>query len=680
MPFLATLYRHTLGSVIFGISLMVLLATYIAVGSGLPVVREFFEMNEMQFFKAWPILVLSILLCLNLTCVTVERIPLTPPRFGVWTIHMGVIVLVMGMVFYYWHKEEGLAIVFTGQTTAHYYDNSERALYVRFNTPSGNYQIEPKPLPSLPRFKIHDTAGQGRMDRPDLQDLIPTLLWPSKETGLFESVPLAEKFQLPSDLRFDILAYYPYAQIETRPETTTDTARSVIEITIRDPHAHAPGHSEDDGHDHSITRFITADDPSRRATPLPMGIAEHRAVDDTHINELIAASTALHRLEVKLPNYQQTLHVAVGQTCRLGDSGYSLKIESFQPNWITIDKKTVPALTLHVTAPTQTYRRMVLADRAEPTDFKIGEGAGPMGQRQKEPLDRDLAITYAFNDPHGLAASREGGTSLFLTSPQRMVLLHLPAEGAPQVHEARDNRIEFTLGGSMGAPLPVVAQRHLGMHLSDRIVEVPRELRQKDEAGMHQVVRARVRMGGWSREVAVPYAQWAYDSRGWQGGVVPLEGTPFSMQLQLGNTKRPMPARVTLDKFELVNYMGGRPETTNLFRDFKSHVTIFEPHISRSRQGVAHMNNPIYFGGLFDSHWALFQAQWDPQGQRFTVLGIGNRPGVYVMTLGCTMIALGLLYAFYVKPIILRRMKERALAQAATRSRAPKQRAEMVQS
>ena len=37
---------------------------------------------------------------------------------------------------------------------------------------------------------------------------------------------------------------------------------------------------------------------------------------------------------------------------------------------------------------------------------------------------------------------------------------------------------------------------------------------------------------------------------------------------------------------------------------------------------VAHMNHPIYFGS---GSWLFFQAQWDPDGQRWTVLGVGNR-------------------------------------------------------
>ena len=45
------------------------------------------------------------------------------------------------------------------------------------------------------------------------------------------------------------------------------------------------------------------------------------------------------------------------------------------------------------------------------------------------------------------------------------------------------------------------------------------------------------------------------------------------------------------------------------------------------------------------------------------MLGVGNRPGVTTMTVACVMIVTGLLYAFYLKPVLIRRMKERAIAQ-----------------
>jgi len=81
------------------------------------------------------------------------------------------------------------------------------------------------------------------------------------------------------------------------------------------------------------------------------------------------------------------------------------------------------------------------------------------------------------------------------------------------------------------------------------------------------------------------------------------------------------------------------------------------------------VNDPISHDGLW-----YFQAQWDPpdtavaEGERaslglnYTVLGVGNRNGVYTQLLGCCISVLGMIYAFYVKPVIKRRRQEEVLA------------------
>ena len=73
------------------------------------------------------------------------------------------------------------------------------------------------------------------------------------------------------------------------------------------------------------------------------------------------------------------------------------------------------------------------------------------------------------------------------------------------------------------------------------------------------------------------------------------------------------------------------------------------------------LNRPASHAGLL-----FFQNSWDPENQAFTVLGVGNQPGLKTMTLGCTMIVLGILYAFYVKPILLRTAQRRLAAEATT--------------
>lgn len=53
--------------------------------------------------------------------------------------------------------------------------------------------------------------------------------------------------------------------------------------------------------------------------------------------------------------------------------------------------------------------------------------------------------------------------------------------------------------------------------------------------------------------------------------------------------------------------------------------------------------------------WTLFQANAALDHWSWTDLGVGNRRGIWPMTIGSVLITLGCLYAFYVKPILRRR-------------------------
>ena len=77
---------------------------------------------------------------------------------------------------------------------------------------------------------------------------------------------------------------------------------------------------------------------------------------------------------------------------------------------------------------------------------------------------------------------------------------------------------------------------------------------------------------------------------------------------------------------------------------------------------VAHLNHPVYFRG---GQWLFFQAAYDGENRQWTQLGIGNRPGVLAIGAGCIMIFAGLAACFYAKPLIIRRMKQKALVKAA---------------
>jgi len=143
----------------------------------------------------------------------------------------------------------------------------------------------------------------------------------------------------------------------------------------------------------------------------------------------------------------------------------------------------------------------------------------------------------------------------------------------------------------------------------------------------------------------------------WAMGVVQIPGASAALQLQLGYTCRPMPAALMLKNFEMVPYSGGLASGNTMFRDFRSTLEMTEGdgHVETD---VTSLNSPIYYD---HGNWIFFQAGYDPDGKSSTI-GVGKRPGVVVMLTGCVMIVLGLLYAFYVKPIVIQRMKAAALA------------------
>ncbi|MFQ5495512.1 MAG: hypothetical protein ACE5EX_09040, partial [Phycisphaerae bacterium] len=109
-----TIFLDAFSSVWMGIVWAVLLFLYCSVGSAMPAVRQHpaLEMTEFEWFHWWPFNVLIILLCLNLTVVTLRRIPFRLVNLGVWSIHAGIIVLCLGSYYYFGTKIEGDTPVF----------------------------------------------------------------------------------------------------------------------------------------------------------------------------------------------------------------------------------------------------------------------------------------------------------------------------------------------------------------------------------------------------------------------------------------------------------------------------------------------------------------------------------------------------------------------------------------
>lgn len=659
-------------SVIFGISLMALTAGYIAIGSGIPKVREAFEMNDLQFFNAWPLKVLMGLLIANLCVVTWRRIPLTPPRYGVWCVHLGIITLILGTSFYYRNKTEGLTRIPVGQSIDYYYDSGMRALYARVD----GRMTTPYPLPSLPRFKSYSDPTDSVFDHKDLRGFAPCFLSMDPNTGEAKPEALAGDLGVP-EVWFDVTGYWPYAEIKTDYSEDPASNESGIAVNLDDAHQGAA----------TPTVWLVGTDPAAKSQDMGGVELENRiAGDSAELAAIRKSAGELHRIDAKINGYTQQLFVQVGGTYTLGNTGYSFTVESFNPAFpMSGTGELVQALTLHVTskapAATREFRRMILGGKSLQTDFALNvAGAGPMGKRQKAPLDNDLVLLYTLNDPYQLLPleGRERHTLVTSSMPGIVDIAAGPGE-ATVVRDLPSNGGQITIAPAdddpSHSPFLLNVDRRDHLRREEHVVEVPSAQRDRDtgQAGIFQVVRVKVTSGNWSKDVLVPYSQYvaeeSWNDSGTQDGrtvarseTIEIPGAHAGLQLRLGQEYDWLPARLTLERFDAVPYDGMGSTGSSLMRDFCSTLTIEDHRTGEKTTDVAHMNHPVYFG---DGSWLFFQAQWDPEGQRWTILGVGNRPGVPVMIGGCVMIVAGVLYAFYAKPLIIRRMKEKALRKAA---------------
>ena len=122
----------------------------------------------------------------------------------------------------------------------------------------------------------------------------------------------------------------------------------------------------------------------------------------------------------------------------------------------------------------------------------------------------------------------------------------------------------------------------------------------------------------------------------------------------LSTLRRELPSDVTLGDFHAVKYPGA--ETS--YENYISTLALKDKDTGVEHTLTAQLNDPASDHGLY-----YFQAAWDgddiaPAARRFSVIGVGNRPGIHIMILGAILMIAGIGYAFYVKPILLNLKKQ----------------------
>ncbi len=181
----------------------------------------------------------------------------------------------------------------------------------------------------------------------------------------------------------------------------------------------------------------------------------------------------------------------------------------------------------------------------------------------------------------------------------------------------------------------------------------------------------------------LPFHRYVFDDGVYAGaGLSRIEPTTIALpdgrtvELALGRERRTLPTPVALENFVLTSHIGGFTGSTASVRDWMS---VLRPAGAGDDALVkVSVNAPHNVGGVW-----LFQSFWDaPRGGRsagdpgspgfgFTGLGVGTRHGVVTALLGAILSCMGMVYTFYVKPIIRRRRRvaiERTMARGSVQA------------
>jgi cytochrome c-type biogenesis protein CcsB len=127
------------------------------------------------------------------------------------------------------------------------------------------------------------------------------------------------------------------------------------------------------------------------------------------------------------------------------------------------------------------------------------------------------------------------------------------------------------------------------------------------------------------------------------------------MEVAFSRERQELPAPVGLDDFHLKTHIGGYTGETNSIRDWTSEIVFQQPDGSWSDTAPVSVNAPAEKKGLW-----FFQSSWDKpapssgsNGLNYTGLGVGNRNGVFIQLLGCIIAVLGMIFGFYIKPMLM---------------------------
>lgn len=384
--------------------------------------------------------------------------------------------------------------------------------------------------------------------------------------------------------------------------------------------------------------------------------------DSSQIESLPSDSRAM--LHISVPGTDAKLDVPLTQADIGGDfrpiegSQFAYKLTNLQNNLALPGRsQSVSIAMLEIKTPEGNTIRRWVSDKPEFTRDMHDKSADPHDVEASQP-DPRIVTTYTPQSAPLIFAGHPGGVQFVFNGSQgRQISKDVRVGETLDVVPGLALRVDSFVAAAVGEVKPYI---------------VPRSKRDSDVRELFSMVRLEVNSGRGTEVEWLPFNQYAFpgDEYVYQGrfGYLPrtfrlADGS--EIEVLFSRKRMPLPNAVSMEDFQLDTHLGGYSGSTSTIRNYISRLRFYDDGKWTEPTAIA-VNQPTEYGGFwyFQSTWDKPPSQDASAGMNYTGLGIGNREGVYVQLAGCCIAVIGMIFAFYVKPVMKRRRMEEQRAKA----------------
>jgi len=295
-------------------------------------------------------------------------------------------------------------------------------------------------------------------------------------------------------------------------------------------------------------------------------------------------------------------------------------VEAFEPA-----VSGVPALHFQLRAPMATQEQWLVADDPQRSHLDLGMVSFGFHTASSDAQSRDL-LGHSEGANHLSFVASPGGKLGFAASD---------ASGAVTIGVVHPGQPVPTGWPAMG----VTVDRFLARARPARTVR-PETPPAKEERRQPAV---RLRLEGPKGKSEPEWVLW--------GERVPVAYGDQTASVAYRSPEAALPFKVTLLKFNNEPYPGSRMAST-----FESTVRVEDPD-EGAFETLVSMNHPLHHRG-----YIFFQSSFVEGRPMMSVFSVARAPGLPLVYLGTTLIGVGIVWMFYVKPWLARRQAAAALA------------------